>query len=145
MKKFRFRLEQVLKFRGAIRDEKLRTLLQCRAREQEVQTQLEFLGSERSKHLLPDDSVQGVERYMLAQMYVQRLDAEIAKNEATLLKLNEETTQALAAYIEASKDVKSLETLKDRKQREYMERVNAEEAKFLDEIATQKGNTLRAD
>ncbi|MBX7143849.1 MAG: flagellar export protein FliJ [Oligoflexia bacterium] len=145
MKKFRFRLEQVLRFRRATRDEKLRILLECRGREHEAQMRLQHLESERGRRLVPEDNVLGVEAYMLSAMYVKRLDLEIERQKELLKKYEAESSEALAQYIEASKEVRSLETLKDRRQREYMERVNYEEAKFLDEIATQKGNTMRAD
>ncbi|MCB0336021.1 MAG: flagellar FliJ family protein, partial [Bdellovibrionales bacterium] len=50
----------------------------------------------------------------------------------------EQVDLALQDYIEATREAKVLETLKEKKREQYMEYVRKEEDKFLDELTVQR-------
>jgi flagellar export protein FliJ len=143
MKKFRFRLERVLAFRGVERDERKRVLIEAQGALRQSEERIEYLESERVKSELDQQNTLPVEQYMLAGMYKERLKSEIHELRIVIQKQEEVVQSAMAAYIEASKEVKTLDSLKDKRQREYNELVSQADARFLDEIATQRGNTMK--
>lgn len=143
MKKFRFRLERVLNFRGVERDERKRVLIEAQGALRQSEQLLDYLESERVKSELNEQGTLPVEQYMLAGMYKERLKTQIHELRTVIQKQEEVVQSAMVAYIEASKGVRTLQTLKDKRQREYNERVAQAEASFLDEIATQRGNTMK--
>lgn len=144
MKKFKFRLERVLQFRTAVKDEKLRDLTLKNAKLREEQDRLHALEDAILRNQNASEGVALVESFYMRGLYSSRLKEEIAQQGLAIIKCEEAVTEAMAAYIEASKELKSLTTLKDRKRAEYLDYLAHEDAKFLDELATQKGNTFKA-
>ncbi|MBN8549613.1 MAG: flagellar FliJ family protein [Deltaproteobacteria bacterium] len=144
MKKFKFRLERVLQFRTAVKDEKLRELTLKNVKLREEQDRLSALEGAMRRNQNEAEGVVLIESFYMRGLYSSRLKEEIVNQRLTIIKCEEEVREAMAAYIEASKELKSLTTLKDRKRTEYLEYVAHEDAKFLDELATQKGNTFKA-
>ena len=144
MKKFKFRLERVLQFRTVVKDERLRDLTLKNAKLREEQDRLNTLELAARRNQNESDGVMLIESLYMRGLYASRLKEEIVNQRLTIIKCEEEVTVAMAAYIEASKELKSLTTLKDRKRTEYLDYVAHEDAKFLDELATQKGNTFKA-
>jgi flagellar export protein FliJ len=145
MKKFKFRLERILQFRLAVKDERLRELTLKNMKLKEEQGRLEALEQAVERNQNASEGVQLVESFYMRGLYAARLKEEIVNQRLAIIKCEDEVQVAMAAYIEASKELKSLTTLKDRKRAEYMEYVAHEDAKFLDELATQKGNTFKAE
>lgn len=141
MKKFKFRLERVMQFRRAVKDEKLRDLTVVNAKLREEVSRLEALEGAQRRNSNEGDGVTLVESFYMRGLYASRLKEEIAKQLTVITECEEQVQQALAAYIEASKELKTLTMLKDRKRAEYIDYIAREDAKFLDELATQKGNT----
>ena len=143
MKKFKFRLEQVLRFRKIVKDEKRRILAEANAGLTEAEEHLDLLKRQLGQVYVKTNEIMGGEDFYLADMYSQRLENEILRQKDLILIREESVRVALADYVEASKETKTLETLKSRKLAAYNEVVLSEDAKFLDELATQKGNTLK--
>lgn len=143
MKKFKFRLEQVLRFRRIVKDEKRRILAEANLELAEAEAHLGQLQLQLSQLSTSSTETLGVEAYYLAGMYAQRLESEILQQKEIIVIRQESVRVALADYVEASKELKTLDTLKSRKLAAYNEFVLNEDAKFLDELATQKGNTLK--
>lgn len=144
MKKFKFRLERVLQFRTVVKDEKLRDLTLKNAKLREEQDRLSALEDAIRRNQNEGDGVMLVESLYMRGLYASRLKDEIVNQRLAIIKCEDEVTEAMAAYIEASKELKALTTLKDRKRAEYLDYLAHEDAKFLDELATQKGNTFKA-
>lgn len=142
MKKFKFRLERVLQFRRAIKDEKLRELILKNAALREGQDRLAALEDAAARNENEGSGVQFVESLYMRGLYAARLKEEIVNQRLVIIKREDEASEAMAAYIEASKELKALTTLKDKKRAEYTEYVAHEDSKFLDELATQRGNTF---
>ena len=145
MKKFRFRLERVLRYRELIKREKERELLEANLElDQQVQ-RLKMLEEARLSNRTQGETLLSAGDVEIVAQYGERLRYEIADQFLTIARAEEAVEKAVEQYIEAVKDAKSLVTLKEKKHQEYVEYVLKEEGKFLDELTVQKGNTMIKD
>jgi len=135
MKKFRFRLERVLHYRQLMRDEKKRELMLRNVALQEAEGRLAALEKAERDNELEQGTVMTVERVLLSGLYAQRLQAEILAQRGVIEEAREAVRIAMEAYVEAGRDAKSLELLKEQKLQEFTEYVQKEDEKFLDELA----------
>jgi len=145
MKKFKFRLERVLRYRKALKNEALRELME----KNRVVDELEFIIDKLAKELdtLQMEKEKGLfaEHIYMINFYRGRIMSEIENTTEKLFIAIEEAEQALISYMEKAKDEKALATLREHRKEEYMDLAQKEEGKFLDELATQKGNTFLTD
>lgn len=142
MKKFKFRLEKVLQYRNMIREEKRRALA---IRNQELaaaRVRLDDLEASAAANKIAGDAIMNVEELYLKGAYSERLKDEIIAQRLTIIEAEKMAEEARQEYITASRDAEALEKLKGQKLAEYQEYVFKEDEKFLDELTTQKGNTL---
>jgi flagellar export protein FliJ len=144
MKKFKFRLERVLQYRHILKDERMRILLECQYRLKLAREKLEELERAAFNNEMPADKLLTAEEVLLRGIFSTSLKDQIVDQRLKILEAEECVQAAMSEYIEASKDAKTLDTLKARRRAEYEEYVQKEETKFLDELATQKGNHLKA-
>lgn len=142
MKRFRFRLERVRRFRESIRDEKKLTLQRLTLELREEESRLERLLTQQRESAMPANGVLTVGIWQLTAEFRERIKKEIELQQIAILEAERKVQEALEIYLEAEKDLRSLEKLKERKHNEYQDYVAHEELKQLDEMATQKGNTL---
>ena len=70
------------------------------------------------------------------ELYVQRLAAERARKTAELAVRTREMEEVRARYLEAARDRKVLDKLKDRRAGDYYERQRDEEYKTIDDLNT---------
>jgi flagellar FliJ protein len=70
------------------------------------------------------------------ELYVQRLAAERARKSAELEVRTREMEEVRVRYLEAARDRKVLDKLKDRRAGEYYERQRDEEYKTIDDLNT---------
>jgi len=70
------------------------------------------------------------------ELYVQRLAAERERKTAELAVRTREMEEVRARYLEAARDRKVLDKLKDRRAAEYYERQRDEEYKTVDDLNT---------
>lgn len=145
MKKFRFRLERVLQHRKTICEDRKRDLAAKLGELAEVENKIEWIGREVRANKVNEGGPVDVGVFQLAGLYMLRLEEELAQAKLALIRIEEEVDVARKAYIEAAKDEETLQTLKRKRREEYMEYVQNEESKFLDELTTQKGNRLGRD
>jgi flagellar protein FliJ len=142
MKRFKFRLERVLDYKRTLENDCRRELLQWTAKVNEAQARIQFLESERSRDHIPTVGVIPIHELNLAGNYGERIRKEIEHGRLEVIRLEDEREKARVKYSEAAKEVKTLETLKARRQSEYDEYIRKEEEKILDEMSVQKGNTM---
>lgn len=142
MKKFRFRLERVLEYRKLLVGERLRELLKRTAILRQFEQQLAALQQELLKTRVTEGTILSAVELELVGAWEARLREAIAYHQIEIERAKEAVEEALKGYIEATKDEKALVMLKDKKRGEYMEYIQAEQQKFLDEISIQKGNPL---
>jgi len=138
MKRFKFRLQRVLDYRERIRDEKQGILQQ---KNYELQVATDLLGSLKAEALrdqISETAVYTADEMQLFGRYAQRLSDEIAWQEIKVCEAQEAADKAREAYIEASKDSKTLVKLKEKQRGEYDEHVLHEEIKIVDEMTVQR-------
>lgn len=138
MKKFKFRLEKVLQYREIVKGEKKRELSLKLAILREAEDKLDALFKAQAENNMPDGGTVNANVYFLRGQFATRVKEAIVRQRLVIIEAEKQVEVARNIYIEASREVKTLEMLKAKKQEQYMEYVKDEEAKFLDEIVTQR-------
>ena len=145
MKPFTFSLEKVLKLREYREDEAKIELGRAIGLLAELENRLSALGKERARaaaaQFSPGNSAVQIQQYMF---YLLRLDntKEQLLKETALAQMKVEETRTL--FIEASRERKVLDKLKEKRQKEYRKEFYAEETKTLDDISSGRSITLKA-
>ncbi len=139
MRRFQFRLERFLELRRwKERERELALakvlgeclLLERRIAEIDAEVSASFLSVFRSGISVDIESMRRRE------LYVQRLSRERERAAARLEEKKAELEQVRAKYLEAARDRKVLDKLKDRQAEAYYERQIDEEFKAIDDINT---------
>ena len=146
MKKFQFRLDRVLQYRGLVKDEKTRELVLARNSAFDCAERLKELEAAALMNKLEDDLDCTAEELFLISTYGHKLRCDIEKQQEKLEEAKKKVEEARAAYIEAAKDEKSLAILKQHKLDEYRDYLDKEELKNNDELVVQRAgmpNPLR--
>lgn len=141
MKKFRFRLQRVLDYRGRIREERLQELHKKNSELRQIQRRMDEL----ERAFLENADTSGALHHSVLELkaaYGERLKNEMEHVKLAILEAEKEVEEALLQYREALQEEEALVKLRDRRRAEYDEHVEQEEMKFLDELSVQKGNTL---
>ena len=139
MRRFQFRLERFLDLRRWKERERELVLakvlgecllLERRIAEIAAEISASFLSGFRTGNMIDIDSM------ARRELYVQRLARERERTQTTLAEKRVELEQVRAKYLEASRDRKVLDKLKDRQAAAYYERQIDEEFKTIDDINT---------
>ncbi len=139
MRRFQFRLERFLDLRRWKERERELVLakvlgecllLERRITEIAAEISASFLSGFRTGNMIDIDSM------ARRELYVQRLARERERTQTTLAEKRVELEQVRAKYLEASRDRKVLDKLKDRQAAAYYERQIDEEFKTIDDINT---------
>jgi flagellar protein FliJ len=109
----------------------------------EEQVLAELVHSEQSARArLKDAQLTGqyleIEELKRITYFLKKVAKDIEAQKQKLIEIAEAIEQQRMILLEAAKERKTLETLKEHKYEEWMEEVEAEERKFLDELATLK-------
>ena len=145
MKKFKFRLEKVLQHRELVKEEKRRDLMLKNQELQDAQNKLQYLISAGRSNELAQGRIFQAGFVHHSGLFSERIKLEIAQQRIVIAEAQAAVDQAMAEYIEASKDAKTLEMLRERKLQEYNDYLHKEEEKFLDELSVQRGNRTFSD
>jgi flagellar FliJ protein len=145
MRPFKFNLEKVLDLRKFHEDEAKIELGRTIAVLTELENNILALGQERVRaaaaQFRQGNNAAIIQQYML---YIIRLDntKEELLKEAAMAELKVE--EAREAFIEASRERKVLDNLKEKREKEHRKEMLKEEAKSLDEItASSIGKNLK--
>ena len=139
MKAFSFGLEKVLNLRKFYEDEAKIELGRAIGVLADLENRIAMLVREYARaaaaQFAPGNSAALMQQYMF---YLQRLDyiKEHLLKEAALAELK--VAEAREAFLEASKDRKVLDKLKEKRQKEYRKTLFAEETKTLDDMRVLK-------
>jgi flagellar FliJ protein len=134
MKAFIFRLEKLLNLRKHYEDEAKMELGKAVGVLAEIEGRITALAAERVRaaaaQFRPENSAIEIQQYMF---YLVRLDCtkERLLNEAAIAEIKVE--EAREAFLEASRERKVLDNLKEKKQKEYHKQKLEEETKVLDD------------
>ena len=139
MKAFTFGLEKVLNLRQFHEDEAKIELGRAVGALAELESRIRSVAVERAKaaedQFSPGNTAVEIQQYMY---YLIRLDntKERLLIEAAQAELKVE--EARSVYIEASRERKVLEKLKEKRYKEYRKSLFAEEAKALDDVSRRR-------
>jgi len=140
MKRFAFSLEKVLNLRKHGEDEAKIELGRAISVLSDLEDKILALAQERARaaadQFNPSNSAALIQQYML---YIIRLDSkkEELLKEAAMAELKVE--EAREAFIEASRERKVLDKLKEKLEKEHRKEALAQEGKALDEARRGKG------
>jgi flagellar export protein FliJ len=130
---FKFRLQTVLDLRVNELDSAERTYLVAKSKREDAE--LDFDGV---KKMIQEQRQQPRETFQArldAEAYSQRLEDESRAILTTIGVLEDEEAKAMGFWIEAKKEVKALEKLKEKAEDEYNIEMNRKEQAELDEWA----------
>jgi flagellar FliJ protein len=148
-KRFQFRLEPVLRLRGQEEESRQREFADVQRRVVEQEERIESLGEEKSANQarLVDLYREGgnIEAVVEHQRYINTLDIRRAYASRELQRHQAELEKRRQALLEARKKRRGLELLKERRQAEYRRGVEAEEARYLDELSLQNFRAEHGD
>lgn len=136
MKKFKFSLEKLLDYRWQIELEAKRNYAACQQEINEHEQQMAQLVNE--KQSLLEIREETVNRMQIQQWYLLGLERQMMETQNQLLASQQKLQQALNVYIDAQKERKVLEKLKEKQLNEYQLLLNQEEQKMLDEMGSRK-------
>ncbi len=138
-KAFRFRLDRVLELRRLHAEMKKKELSQVRVELTRKQNAIlqELIKLDQGKGVSRDLRKSNVDMTLLRmqEQYLNQLMRGVQRMHQGLQEDVLAEKQKLAELAEASKKVKVLERLREKKKAEYMLEMNREEQKFLDEVA----------
>jgi flagellar FliJ protein len=137
MRRFQFRLERFLELRRWKEREwelKLaRALGECLVLEQRIRQIGDEIGESRLAAYTEGRRVD-VEAMARRELFVQRLAMERERARVTLEEKRREMEKVRARYLEASKERKVLDKLKERRSEEYYDRQLDEEYRTVDDV-----------
>lgn len=149
MTTFHFRLATLLRLREIARDERRVELADSQRLDAALESQLAQLAVEQK--LLQDDcrraggpGTVNVSQLAVTQQYAATLRGQEAELQERRRTLAAEIDQRRQAAIEADRDVKSLEKLRESQLRAFRQNEDRQEGKLLDEAALQTADVCGA-
>lgn len=142
MPQFNFRLQKVLdvrKYKEEVKKQELAALLLEYQKEQEFLNYLKFNQDKYQKELR-EKQVGAIDVFELIfyYTYLFKLHQDIERQINTLCKLQEQIDLKREEVIQAQKERKIVEKLKDKKWIDFKKELDLSEQKFLDEIGINK-------
>ncbi|MEJ2157568.1 MAG: flagellar export protein FliJ [Desulfobacteraceae bacterium] len=136
---FKFKLEALRRYRSFQEDLVQRELAEAqRDRDQEID-RLQSLMDKRSRAendlRRQQESRTHGPQLALYDTYIQRLAGEISEQQMRVKQAEAKCSEKMQALLEAMQNRKSIDKLKEKDLRAYMEALNQTEQKFLNEIA----------
>ena len=138
MKRFKFRLQRIMQLREQIRDEARQELVRRNAERDHEVFVLTHLEQEYERIGLVEGGTYSANDIVAVGDYGERLKVAIDNQKVVVAKAIKAAEEALERYIEASRNAKALEMLRDKKLQEFTEDTLREEGTLLDELAIQR-------
>jgi flagellar FliJ protein len=135
MKRFKFRLQRILDVRVQIRDEARQELVRRNTERDHQIYVLAQLQDEFTRLGLTEGGTYSANDITRLAAYSERLTIAIAQQKLVVAEAIQAAEVAHESYIEASREAKVIELLKDRKLQEYRAEQLRQEGAFLDELA----------
>jgi len=147
MKRFSFKLQKLLEFRQTT-EERLITELAAIDAEYQRQTRrlMEIKSQEQScrESLKEKLGLGNCEEIKETSLYLIELGERVKAQKHLILKIEESRRAKMEEILQASKERKALEQLKDQKRVEHRKETEREEQVFLDDIASTRHNRTAA-
>ncbi len=141
MKRFTFRLQRILDIREQIRDEARQELGRRNARLAQEQSVLAGLEAELLRLNGTANGIVTAGELLLTGAYALRVQKLIEQQVVKVEEARQAVVEAQERYIQANKDARALEMLKDKKRAEYDQERLKEEIGQLDEVAVQRASS----
>jgi flagellar FliJ protein len=136
MKKFTFKLEKLLELKSYAEREAEIALGHAIGELNRIETEIKNIAVKRLDAAeLRFKSGQSASEIQYADLYILRLDQAADKLMEEAAKAELKVSEARDIYIEASKEKKIFEKLKEKKAKDYKKIISSEEDKAIDEIA----------
>ncbi|EDP69244.1 hypothetical protein CAT7_09390 [Carnobacterium sp. AT7] len=136
MTKYQFSMEKVLDWRSDTEEEKKKNLVQVQQSKQQQETILRRLIDENIKIKNDSLSTNRIDVLRRQNLYKDMIDEKIIHQKNVVNKAEKEVEVARIELMEAHKDRKVMEKLKEKEYTLTMEQEKQEEQKQLDEMAT---------
>lgn len=136
MAKYQFSMEKVLDWRSDTEEEKKKKLVQVQQSKQQQETILRRLINENIKIKNDSLSTDRIDVLRQQNLYKDMIDEKIIHQKNVVNKAEKEVEVARTELMEAHKDRKVMEKLKEKEYIFTMEQEKHEEQKQLDEMAT---------
>ncbi|MGB7460373.1 MAG: flagellar export protein FliJ [Carnobacterium jeotgali] len=136
MAKYQFSMEKVLDWRSDTEEEKKKNLVQVQQSKQQQETILRRLINENIKIKNDSLSTNRIDVLRRQNLYKDMIDEKIIHQKNIVSKAEKEVEMARIELMEAHKDRKVMEKLKEKEYTFTMEQEKQEEQKQLDEMAT---------
>ncbi|GHT53416.1 hypothetical protein FACS1894106_4240 [Spirochaetia bacterium] len=139
MKRFRFSLEKVLDLRKHLEQEAEIELGRAIGELTEIENRIKALAAEKTRAAKERFSLNNtaieIQSY---DLYIMRLDQTLDRLLEEAAKAELKVEEARAVYIEASRDRKAVDKLKEKQEAEYRREMLIEETKVLDDVSDGK-------
>lgn len=138
MKKFRFSLEPLLKYRSFMEQKAKQELAEALKNLAECEEKIKSLENDKKDAMLTMDSemAKGItsDQYRLHTSYIDSLDAMIFSEEDRRIRLAKVVREKQQVLAKRSVEKKAIENLKQKKRAEYIEEMLAIQQKMSDDI-----------
>jgi flagellar export protein FliJ len=138
MKQFSFRLDRICRYRGYLEKKAQGELARARNEQRETEKAVNLLASERMElaEKCSDKLFSGmhVPLYWMYGVYLERLRMELEEAHGELTKAGEKVRAREKALLRESIKRKALDALRDLRRTRYIENMEREEQKLLDEL-----------
>ncbi len=133
---YKFSLENVLTWRESQEDEAKRGFLICQEaqrKQEEILDTIIAASEEIKQDAIGFDDINSLRQQYL---YKNHLDSEIVKQQQTVSLYSNETEKMKEVFVDAQKERKIMDRLKEKHYDDYLFTMKAEEQKELDEMGT---------
>jgi len=138
MKKFRFSLEPLLKYRTFMEQKAKQELAEALKNLSDCEEQIKKLENDKINAMIEMDRemAKGIssDQYRLHTSFIDSLDAMILSEEDRRIRLMKVVREKQQALAKRSVDKKAIENLKQKKKTEYLEEMTSSQQKIADEI-----------
>jgi len=142
MKRFSFRLENILKYRNYMEKRVQMALLDVRNEYMRRENRVKELATIRTERIIKcrDEATRGLDvpEYKIHQAFLQKLDHDLAIAHMDLQEGKQQVKIQEKILKGESIKKRSLETLKDLQLKNYIKNLEQEDQKFMDEMVTMR-------
>jgi flagellar FliJ protein len=142
MKKFRFRLESVLKLRKSREDAALRALgFAQSAYQAELQTKAKMqadLSASYERRARTTDQIFGMTAYGLEEQFIKGQNYRLLRQEHAIGRAARGVEKALRSYLQAKRQTRMIEVLREKDHAEWKKQVAKREQKEMDELTVMR-------
>ena len=145
MRSFVFNLEKLLEIRGYAEKEKVLELAEVTGRYMQIVNSIEDLRKRKKEIMASRFSGSGDDVYSIIynESIISAIDTKISDFEQKLIPINKEREKKRLEYMEAMKNKKVIEKLKEKKANKHKKEELLREAKAIDDIVSSNFKRLQ--